>query len=90
MMKLLVTLLLLLGCTRSSPLAEPEDDYQYDDYLEPEETERDQVDIQITSPPVTVEGKAGEKVVLPCRVQPEGSHSSQFLLSVSLMKCQLK
>ena len=90
MMKLLVTLLLLLGCTRSSPLAEPEHDYQYDDYLEPEETERDQVDIQITSRPVTVEGRVGEKVVLPCRVQPEGSHSSQFLLSVSLMKCQLK
>merc|ERR1712150_177429 len=75
MMKLLVTLLFLLGCSRSSPLAEPEDDYQYEDSdsaLEHEETEGDHVDIQIISRPELVQGKVGEKIVLPCRVQPEG------------------
>jgi len=74
MMKLLVTLLLLLGCSRSSPLAEPED-YQYDESdsdLEQEETGSDDIDIQIISRPNQVQGKIGEKVVLPCRVEPEG------------------
>ena len=75
MMKLLVTLLLLLGCSRSSPLAEP-DDYQYEDSqsdLELEETDIGDIDIQITSRPSVVEGKIGEKVLLPCKVQPEGT-----------------
>ena len=73
-MKLLLTLLLLLGCSRSSPLAEPED-YQYDESdseLELEETDSDHIDIQIISQSKTVEGRIGEKVVLPCRVEPEG------------------
>ena len=85
MMKLLVTLLLLLGCSRSSPLAEPED-YQYDESdsdLEQEETGSDDIDIQIISRPNQVQGKIGEKVVLPCRVEPEG-------IVCLLMKCQLK
>ena len=68
MMKLLVTLLLLLGCSRSSPLAEP-DDYQYDDS---ESDLEETIDIQVTSRPYLVETKIGEKVVLPCKVQPEG------------------
>lgn len=79
MMKLLVTLLFLLGCSSSSPLADPEDDYQYEDSdsaLELEETDRDHIDIQITSRPGLVQGKVGEKIVLPCRVQPEGIPSS--------------
>ena len=73
-MKLLVTLLLLLGCSRSSPLAEPED-YQYDESdseLEQEETESEDIDMQIISRPKVVQGKIGEKVLLPCRVEPEG------------------
>ena len=73
MMKLLVTLLLLLGCSRCSPLAEP-DDYQYDEsdsQVELEEADTD-IDIQIISPPLVEETKIGEKVVLPCRVEPEG------------------
>ena len=87
MMKLLVTLLLLLGCSRSSPLAEPEE-YQYDESdseVELEETDSD-IDIQIVSQSKIVEGRIGEKVVLPCRVQPEGIE----LLSSLLTKCQLK
>lgn len=68
MMKLLVTLLLLLGCSRSSPLAEP-DDYQYDDS---ESDQEETIDIQVTSRPYVMEAKIGEKVVLPCKVEPEG------------------
>lgn len=79
MMKFLVTLL-LLGCVSSSPLADP-DDYQYDDpendqeNLENEEIASD-FNIEIISQPETFRPKIGQKVVLPCRVQPEGLDSA--------------
>ena len=83
----LLLLLLLLGCSSCSPLAEP-DDYQSDYYesdseVELEETDGGDIDIQIISQSRIVEGRIGEKVVLPCRVEPEG-------ILTFLMKCQLK
>merc|ERR1712154_353337 len=74
MMKVLVTPLLLLASSRSSPLAEP-DDYQYDESDSQEEAEEADIDIQIISPPMVEKTKIGEKVVLPCRVEPEGQES---------------
>ena len=82
----LLLLLLLLGSSSCSPLAEP-DDYQSDYYesdseVELEETDGGHIDIQIISQSRIVEGRIGEKVVLPCRVEPEGI--------LSFLRCQLK
>jgi len=75
MMNILVTLL-VLGCVSSSPIADT-DDYQYDysesdqENLENEETESD-ITFQIVSRPETFTQKIGQKVMLPCKVVPEG------------------
>ena len=58
------------------PIADT-DDYQYDysesdqENLENEETESD-ITFQIVSRPETFTQKIGQKVMLPCKVVPEG------------------
>ena len=76
-MKILVTLL-VIGCVsvRASPISDSEE-YQYDDPDDDQESVEDEIgssaiNFQIISKPETFSQKVGEKVVLPCRVDPEG------------------
>merc|ERR1712173_584652 len=57
------------------------EEYQYDDPDDDQESVEDEIgssaiNFQIISKPETFSQKVGEKVVLPCRVDPEGYDSS--------------
>ena len=89
-MKILVTLL-IIGCVsvRASPIADS-DEYQYDDPDDDQESVENEennsaINFQVISKPETISQKVGEKVVLPCIVEPQGVTRLLFNLPLVLI-----